>query len=60
MNNFATYSDFKAMTLEQIENTLNKYIVIGQNADWDVSADFIKDLEMLTFLAREKGSKQSW
>lgn len=60
MNRYATSSDFMRMPLEQLEKTLEAYLKIAEDSDWDITRDFENELKMLTNLAKAKGSKRKW
>ena len=60
MKRYADFSDFSKMSLAQIEKTLESYLKIAEDSDWDITNAFQKDLEMLTMLAKQKGSTKRW
>jgi len=59
-NQYATMKDFEAMSLEQVEATLTKYLKIAEDSDWDITPEFERDLTQLTRLAKAKGSTKRW
>ena len=60
MKRYASISDFQTMPLAQIEKTLDRYLQIAGRSEWAVTPAFLKQLEMLTNLAKAKGSKRRW
>jgi hypothetical protein len=60
LKQYATFEDFNSMTLEQVEKTLTRYLQIAEDSDWDITPAFGKNLEMLTKLAKSKGSTRRW
>jgi hypothetical protein len=60
MSRYATMSDFESMSLQEVEATLEKYLKIAEDSDWDITDAFERDLVMLTKIARAKGSTRAW
>lgn len=60
MKRYADFTDFSRMPLAQIEKTLDAYLKIAEDSDWDITQDFERELSMLTMLAKQKGSVRKW
>jgi len=60
MNRYATSSDFMKMSLAQLEKTLEAYLKIAEDSDWNITSEFERELSMLTSLAKAKGSIRKW
>jgi hypothetical protein len=57
---YLTPKQMLSLSLEQVEQTLERYLELAEVSDWDITKDFQKDLEMLTDLAKQKGSTRRW
>jgi hypothetical protein len=60
MNNFATMKDFEKLPLAQLETTLETYLKIAKDSDYNITKEFENELRALTALAKLKGSVKKW
>ena len=60
MSRYLDANKMMKLSLAEIENLLNKYLVIAEASNWEITKDFENDLKLLTELAKSKGSVRRW
>lgn len=56
MSNFITPSEMLQLRLPELERMFDTYLKIAEDADWDITKDFERELLILSNLLRQKGS----
>ena len=56
MSNFLNPADLIKLRLPELERMFLTYYKMAEDADWDLTADFERELRMLSNLLRERGS----
>lgn len=56
MSNFLNPSDLIKLRLPELERMFLTYYKMAEDADWDITEDFERELRMLSNLLRERGS----